>query len=202
MAVSNPVRITNLSLIERWASLIGGAALIGYSVKRGSGRAVPALLGVDLMYRGVTGYSPLYNALGLRPNGDGKGAPASIPYRQGIHVDATITIHKSRSEVYSFWRNLENLPRFLHHLHSVSQTGERMSHWIAQGPAGKMVEWDAEIISDERDERISWRSLPNADVDTAGSVHFRTAPGDRGTEVSIQLQYIPPAGVLGMALAR
>src|SRR5579872_4013481 len=101
---TNPVHIINISLVERWASVIGGAALIGYSVKKGSGRTIPALLGVGFLYRGVTGYSPLYNALGMRP----KETQASIPYRQGIHVNAAITIQKSPQEVYEFWRNLEN----------------------------------------------------------------------------------------------
>ncbi len=195
---TNPVHITNLGPVERWASVIGGAALIGYSVKKGSGRTLPALLGADLLYRGVTGYSPLYNALGVRP----KETQASIPYRQGIHVNAAITIQKSPEEVYEFWRNLENLPRFLPHLHSVTRTSEKVSHWIAQGPAGKLVEWDAEIIGEEPNELLSWRSLPGGDVRTAGSVHFKSAPGGRGTEVTVELQYIPPAGPFGTAFAK
>jgi uncharacterized membrane protein len=127
---------------------------------------------------------------------------ATIPYRHGIRVDTAVTIQKPRGELFSFWRDLENLPRFMRHLHSVARIDDTRSHWIAQGPGGKMLEWDAEIINEEWNERIGWRSLPGSDLDTAGSVHFKAAPGGRGTEVHIELQYIPPAGALGAAYAR
>lgn len=198
-----PAKIKNLDLFERWASILGGVALVSYGLRKGSaGRTLLAIVGCDLIYRGTTGYSPLYSVLGFRPMEYGRHTYPSIPYRQGIRVDASITINKRREEIYEFWRNLENLPQFVRHLLSVTVIDSKRSHWIAQGPAGKIVEWDAEIINEKPNELIGWASLPGSDVATAGSVHFKPAPGNRGTEVHVELQYIPPAGVLGAAVAK
>ena len=177
--------------------------LLAYGMKkRSAAGTLMAVLGGDLIYRGTTGYSPLYDALGLPPAEELLGKSASIPYRQGIRIEKAITIDKPREEVYSFWRNLSNLPRFMKNLHRVTPLGDKQSHWTAFGPGGKLVEWDAEINHEEPNELIGWRSLAGSDVDSAGSVHFKPAPGGRGTEVSIELQYNPPGGALGAAFAR
>jgi uncharacterized membrane protein len=201
---TNPTQVTNLGLTERWASIFGGLALISYGVKKGSvlGGSALAILGGDLIYSGAMGYSPFCNALGIKSSKNMREGAATIPYQQGIRVDTAVTIQKPREELFSFWRNLENLPRFMRHLHSVARIDDTRSHWIAQGPGGKMLEWDAETINEEPNERIGWRSLPGSDLDTAGSVHFKAAPGGKGTEVHIELQYVPPAGALGAAYAR
>ncbi|MGH8057376.1 MAG: SRPBCC family protein, partial [Candidatus Entotheonellia bacterium] len=89
----------------------------------------------------------------------------------------------------------------MQHLKAVTKLSDTRSHWVAKGPAGTSVEWDAEIINDQANEWIAWRSLPNADVDHAGSVHFRRAPGGRGTEVKVEMEYRPPAGRVGAAIA-
>jgi uncharacterized membrane protein len=112
-----------------------------------------------------------------------------------------ITIRRSPEEVYRFWRDFENLPRFMRHLESVRASGDRRSHWTAEGPGGKSVEWDAEIVEDRPNALIAWRSLPGADVTNSGQVRFRAAPGGHGTEVEVQLHYDPPAGKLGKTLA-
>jgi uncharacterized membrane protein len=119
-----------------------------------------------------------------------------------MRVDRAITINQPRGEVYRFWRNLENLPRFMKHLESVQLIDDYRSHWVAKGPAGRKVEWDAVIHNEIPGEVIGWRSLPGADVDHAGSVLFSDAPGERGTEVKIELQYNPPAGMVGAAIAK
>jgi len=113
----------------------------------------------------------------------------------------SITVNRPVAEVYQFWRNFENLPRFMRHLQSVTTTGERTSHWVAKAPGGKSVEWDAETLEDRENERIAWRSLPGADVYNAGSVEFIPAPGNRGTEVRVTLEYDPPFGKLGSKVA-
>src|SRR5205814_3086482 len=105
-------------------------------------------------------------------------------------------------ELYGFWKNFENLPRFMRHLERVQKIDEQRSHWVAKGPAGYSVEWDAEIINDEPGQVIAWRSLAGASVDNAGSVRFVPAPGGRGTEVRVVIDYIPPAGVVGWAVAK
>lgn len=118
-----------------------------------------------------------------------------------IAVERSTTVMRPREEVYAFWRDLENLPRFMHHLESVENTTPGRSRWTARAPGGT-VEWEAEIVEDTPNERIAWRSLPGADVPNSGSVSFVTAPGDRGTEVRVSLQYAPPAGSAGAAVAK
>jgi uncharacterized membrane protein len=200
---SNPVQLKNLSVVERWSAIAGGTALVFYGVKKRSiGGTLLAALGGDLIYRGTTGYLPLYRALGIAPPEEFLGRSASIPYQYGIRVDKSITIDKPVEEVYAFWRNLENLPKFMQHVHSVTALDNKRSHWISRAPGGKIVEWDAEINNEQPNELIGWRSIPGSDVDSAGSVHFKPAPGGRGTEVHLELQYIPPGGVFAMALAR
>jgi uncharacterized membrane protein len=114
----------------------------------------------------------------------------------------TITIQRSPEEIFAFWRELENLPRVMPDLRSVRRTGERRSHWIARGPGGKRIEWEAEITEERPNELISWRSLPGADVDNSGTVSFRRAPGDRGTIVRVEMRYRLPGGSLGAAISR
>ena len=100
-----------------------------------------------------------------------------------------------------FWRNFGNLPLFMRHLVSVQQTDERRSHWVARAPAGRTVEWDAEIINEIPNQLIGWRTLENADVVSAGSVRFNQLSPDRGTEVHVRLQYDPPGGKAGATIA-
>lgn len=120
---------------------------------------------------------------------------------RGIEVKRAITVLKPPSEVYRFWRDFGNLPRFMRHLDSVRVLSESRSHWKANGPAGAQVEWEAEIFEDRPNELITWRSLPGAAVANAGSVRFTPAPGGRGTEIRVELRYEPPAGRLGQAFA-
>jgi len=121
---------------------------------------------------------------------------------QGIHATGQCVVNLPHEEVYSFWRNFENLPRFMRHLESVNDLGDGRSHWKVRGPAGMEVEWDATIIADVPGEVITWRSLENSDVDNAGAVRFERAPGGRGTIVKVNFQYNPIGGVLGAAVAK
>ena len=118
------------------------------------------------------------------------------------HVARSVTIQQPVAAVYDFWREFENLPRFMVHLESVRVTGDRQSHWVAKGPAGKSVEWDAETVEDRPNELIAWRSLPGATVPNSGQVRFQEASGGRGTEVHVELRYDPPAGKLGALVAK
>ena len=120
----------------------------------------------------------------------------------GVHASASRIVNKSPEEVYHFWRKFENLPRFMKHLESVQDLGDGRSRWKATGPAGTEVEWEATIIADVPGEVITWRSLENADVDNAGAVRFERAPGGRGTIVKVNIQYNPPAGVVGATVAK
>jgi uncharacterized membrane protein len=117
-------------------------------------------------------------------------------------VRRAVTINRPRSEVYGFWRQFENLPRFMTHLKSVTATGDRRSHWVAKAPVGGEVEWDAEIVDEREGELIAWRSLAGAQIPNAGEVRFADAPAGRGTEIRVTLTYDPPAGAAGAALAK
>lgn len=119
-----------------------------------------------------------------------------------ILVERTVTIDRQPEDLYPFWRNLENLPRIMDHLESVSMTDGRRSHWIARGPMGKRVEWTAEITEEVPNQVLSWKSIEGSDVITSASVQFTRAPGDRGTEVKLLVRYDPPGGIVGAAFVK
>jgi uncharacterized membrane protein len=120
-----------------------------------------------------------------------------------MKVSKAITVGRPVSEVYAFWRDFENLPRFMYHLEFVEDLGSGRSHWVTKAPAGRSVEWDAEIVEDEPNRRIVWRTAgADDDVTHSGSVSFVPAPGNRGTEVHVELNYDPPGGKLGAMVAK
>jgi uncharacterized membrane protein len=124
------------------------------------------------------------------------------PWAYGLSLHAAITVRRPREEVYGFWRDMENLPRFMMHLRSVEVIDQRRSRWTARGPIGKTVEWEARIVEDRPEELIAWRSAAGAGVRNSGSVSFTDAPGGRGTEVRVELRFDPPGGMVGAAFAR
>jgi uncharacterized membrane protein len=179
-----------------WSRVAGGAvdlALLGAGLSSGRanrGRLAAAAAAV----MGVTALDVICaNRLSQRAYATSMG---------GIHVVKSVTINRSPEELYRFWRDFNNLPRFMKHLESVRVSGDGYSHWVAKGPAGTTVEWDAEIFEDQPGELIAWRSLEGSDVDSAGTVRFDRAPAGRGTIVRVNLQYRPPAGVIGAGVAR
>jgi uncharacterized membrane protein len=186
---------------ERLVSVAGGAALGLYGLSRGSlGGLALAALGGALAYRGLSGHCNLYHALGFSTAGR-RGPATSVPAGHGFKVERAITINRPPEAIYRFWRDFANLGRFMRHLESVRTTGGNRSHWVARGPLGYRVEWDAEIHNERPNELIAWRSLEGSEVDTAGSVHFKPAPAGRGTDVLVSLKYDPPAGKAGARLA-
>lgn len=209
MDLDNPH--VNVGRTERYLSLAAGGALTAYALRhRGVPGGLAALAGAALLYRGGTGHCPINEAVG-RDTAHGHGhatiADAGSDTRQrlggrgGVHVDDTVTISRPVAEVYRFWRNFENLPQFMRHLESVSMREGGISHWVARGPAGTKVEWDARIINEVEEKVIGWQSLEGSTVSTAGSVTFEQASGG-GTRVRVHFQYDPPAGRLGAAVAR
>lgn len=202
--ITHSKNAVNITQAERVVSLVGGGLIAAMGLKkRTPGGIALALLGGDLLRRGITGHCYVYEAIGIRTAPKGQGAETtSVPYELGVRVDKAVTVNRPRAEVFRFWRELSNLPRFMTHLDSVQETDGNRSHWIVKAPAGRKVEWDAVIHNEIENELIAWRSLPGADVDNAGSVWFKDAPGGRGTEVKVELQYNPPAGALGAAAAK
>jgi uncharacterized membrane protein len=122
--------------------------------------------------------------------------------QQRVDVEHVATINRPVEEVYRFWRDFQNFPRFMRHLQSVDVIDERRSRWRANAPAGFSVEWTAEITDDRPNERLAWRSIEGSQVEHAGEVLFSHAPGARGTEVRVRLEYAPPAGTVGWGIAR
>jgi uncharacterized membrane protein len=119
-----------------------------------------------------------------------------------VYVQRTVTIMKPVAEVYSYWRNFDNLPRIMTHLEEVRPLEGRYSHWVARGPANTRVEWDAEIIDERENEFIVWRSCAGADIENRGSVQFFSTLNGEATEIAVAIDYAPPAGKAGTLLAR
>ena len=170
----------NVGSAERIASAVGGGVLL-------------AAAGCVLAYRGLSGHCPAFAALGLN-TAEARGHP--------VEVETAVTVYRPRDEVYAFWRSLENLPRFMHHLRRVERRDGNRSRWVAKG-TGPLpdVAWDAETTQDRENELLAWRSLPGADVDNAGRVRFSDAPNG-GTEVHVLITYRPPAGTVGSTVAK
>jgi uncharacterized membrane protein len=197
---SHHVSENNVSESERIISGVGGGALAAYGLSRGDLLGV-GLIGVGalLLQRGVRGYCDVYDALGV--NTAEKENMTSVKASSGVKVEKSFTINAPVEKIYSFWRKFENLPRFMLHLESVTEIDQMRSHWVAKAPLGTTVEWDAEIISDTPNNMISWRSVEGSQINNAGSVWFTQASAGRGTTVKVNLNYEPPAGKLGAAIA-
>ena len=181
---------------------IAGAALLLLGLRRRSWlNTALAVLGADLVSCALTGHH-LHQALGMDGGHAGKGERTRIPHQMGVQVEDWVEVNTSPEESYRFMRRLENLPYFLEHVKNVETRNDRLSHWVVKAPAGTEVEWDAEIINDLPGKLIAWRSVNDPDVDSAGSVHFEQARGDGGTRIRVRMQYLPPAGPVGVAVAK
>ena len=204
--------LANVGDLERLLSVITGSALAVFGLRQ---RGIPgigvALFGAELVRRGTSGHCLMYEALGVSTahggqamlRGGGVASPAAtVNARRAIKIERAVTILRPAEELYRFWRSFENLPRFMQHLESVSTTDANHSHWVANFPGGKAVEWDAEIVNDVPNELIAWKTVGNPDISHAGSVHFREAPEHRGTELRVVLDYEPPGAHLFAQIAR
>jgi uncharacterized membrane protein len=183
----------NVGKIERAASCLGGTALAVMGLRRRdrAGLAL-ALAGGSLLWRGASGHCHTYSMLGM----------STAPDNEGIHVTEAVTINRPVEEVYGFWRDFQNLPMIMEHLESVAVTDGGRSHWVAKAPLNQTVEWDAETTEDVPNQRIAWRSVEGSEIQTSGVVVFTSAPAGRGTEVRVELDYVPPAGLLGATVAK
>jgi uncharacterized membrane protein len=184
----------NVGYNERMAGAIGGPLLALYGLTRGTPIGLGLAAGGGyLLYRSLTGHCPVYQALGVT---------TARRTSEPLHAENSVTINRPAEDLYHFWRSFEQLPRFMKHLDSVRVSSDRLSHWVAHGPAGTRIEWDAEITVDRPNELIAWRSLEGAEVPNSGTVRFEPAAGRRGTVVRVALDYRRPAGALGIAVAQ
>jgi uncharacterized membrane protein len=192
----------NVARLERYLSATAGTFLLLYGSKRRAWEgALMMVAGGALLHRAITGRCMLYKALRVNSAVSDKSKVTSVRHNEGVKIEKSVTVNRSPEDLYRFWRNFENLPSFTEHLESV-QVHDHRSHWVVKAPAGKTVEWDAEIHNEIENELIAWRSLENADINNAGSVTFRPAPGGRGTEVKVAINYEPPYGLFGSAIAK
>jgi len=174
---------------ERWASALGGAALVVWgaqrlTTRRATSGAVLATTGASLLWRASR-----------------EGAASRLVGARGIIVEQAVAINRSPDDLFAFWRQLEQLPTVIPELKSVRQIDGRRSEWIAKGVGGRPVRWHADIINEIPNELIAWATTEDSDLDTSGSIHFDRRGHDRGTVVRIKLQYDPPGGVVGAAAA-
>jgi uncharacterized membrane protein len=189
----------NVGETERKASLVTGFAMLSFLFTRRPDLKVALPLGLEagyMLYRGATGHCVVYQLMDINRVEDSS---------RGIKVQRAITVNKPRDQLFRIWRNFENLPRFMTHLNRVDvdeSTGGTRSHWVAKAPFGREVEWDSEIIEERENEHIAWRSLSGSVVENTGAVQFSDAPGGRGTIVSVSMEYRPPAGSMGAAVAK
>lgn len=182
---------------QRWAALAGGAAALGWGLTRRGYLGWPAAAaGAWYTVVGITGERNVLEYIGFTSPLD-----KSLPYGHGVKMRRSVTINRPIDQLYRYWRGFENLPQFMENLESVTVASDRFSHWVAIGPGGKRIEWDAEIIAERENEMIGWRSTGGI-VDHAGSVRFERAPGGRGTVVRVHIQSNPPGGRLGAKVAK
>jgi uncharacterized membrane protein len=197
-ALEGAIGPVNVGEVERYGSIIAGAALMAAGLSRRNVRGLLlAAAGGALLVRGVAGHCKLYESIGVstaRPERPG------VPDQMGVKVDRTIFIACPPEVAYRFWRNLENLPEFMEDIESVRILDDIHSRWVVKGPGGRRLEWDAEIVNEHPGEMVSWQTLPGADVQSAGTVRFAAADG--GTALRVVLEYHPPGGFLGARLAR
>jgi uncharacterized membrane protein len=181
----------NVLPVERGVSAVVGTIFLLAGLRRGS---LPLLLGGGLLlHRGVTGFCPVYRVLESH---------SGTSLKDGLQIEESITVGKPAEQVYALWRQLENLPRFMSHLESVSVSDRDRSHWVAKLPGPLRLEWDATIVDEQENKKLSWRSLPGSSIEHDGAVLFHSAPGRKGTEVKVILSYKPPAGTAGAAAAQ
>lgn len=190
---SSEAQPQSISDTEKWASIVGGSAMVLFGLQKRSLRGIlTAIAGGSLAYHGATAEKSLTDKVS-----------DAVGLDKALKVEKTVTINKPAEELYNYWHNFENLPTFMKHVKSVTVSeGEKRSHWVANAPLGQEVEWDAEVIKDEPNRLIAWASIEGADVDNSGFVRFSPAPGDRGTEVKVVLEYEIAGGKLTAALAK
>lgn len=191
----------NMGQTERWVSVALGGALLSLGLKQGIREGLMlAVTGGALVYRGATGQCPLYKVAGIDTSTGRPRPVVSVPHGRGVKIESSVLINKPPEELYRYWRAFENLPRFMDSLISVKTEGDQRSHWVVKSIGNAEISWDAEIVNDIPNELIAWRTVENSDVDHAGSVRFE--PAGRGTRVKVTMEYRPPAGKIGVGLAK
>lgn len=193
---TNDTNVINVSWPERLVSVGAGAFMLSSGIRNIGRKPISSLIrmvaGGYMLYRGASGNCQFYSAIGKTKN---------VRHPESINIRSSIIVDKPRSEVYKFWRNLENLPLFMGHLTSVTEVNHTHSRWEAKFPGGPKVTWTAEIVNDDENNVLGWQSLPGSAIQNAGKVEFRDTPTG-GTELRVIITYRPPAGDIGVGIAK
>lgn len=186
----------NLGFSERIASFAAGAFILIRSLRgiqaHPKSSVSLGLSGAYLLYRGLTGKCTIYEQLD-------KANEQLSP----IIIETSLEVDKPRNEVYAFWRKLENMPLFMQHLESVTELDRKRSSWELKVPGNMFsVSWEANLIKEDKNKFLSWRSADNAMIENSGSIGFHDLPGKNGTLVNVFISYRPPASAIGSGIAR
>lgn len=188
---SKPLLKTNVSTLERILMVTSGAYLLYNGLSKQNKSIAKAGTGGAMLLRGISGYCPIYDAAGHLMNDKAS----------NVNIRINSVINKPVSEVYAFWRNLENLPKFMNHLDSVRSVSSTISEWTAKGPAGLgKISWNAEIVRDEKEQLLSWNSIEGSTIKNAGKVTFKSK--GNATEIDVTISYHAPLGVAGESAAK
>lgn len=189
---------TNSNRWERIVSTALGGVILTVGLRRRSlGGAATALIGGWLCYRGISGRSPSCQLFGMRATADSEGQNAGVS-ADATEIERSITIGESADELHRFWREPQHLSRIVGHVAKITDAGEDRQHWVVPLPLGGIA-WNTQVVEECPGEFLRWESLAGAELPNEGAVHFRSAPGDRGTEVTLRVRFDPPGGVLGDA---
>jgi uncharacterized membrane protein len=192
----------NVGQVERWASGIGGGFLVLQGLRRADfGGLALAILGGALAYRGISGHCQAYEALDINTAGKHRSDAEESIYH-GQLVKHTQTINRTPSEIYDFLQIPANHARFNERVESVSRSDDGVWHWAFKGPFNSIWKFDSSRINEEPGRLIAWKSLPGGDIENAGSIRLAPVWDGRGTEVTLEVSYQPPAGTVGVAIAK
>jgi len=183
----------NLGEGERAFSAIAGSLLLYFVAKRHRLDSLLLAGGGYLLYRAVSGHCPL-TSLYRGAAGDGRAS--------NVNVRTQVIVNKPRSEVYAFWRNMENLPLFMKHIDHIDAIDPMTSAWKLRLPAGLGdVRWESRIVKDVKDEEISWHSVEGAAIENTAKINFTDTPGG-ATRIDVMVSYRAPMGVVGERIGR
>jgi len=182
---------TNVSTLERILMITSGGYLLYKGLSKNDKSITQIGSGGAMLLRGISEYCPVYDAVDHLKNDKSS----------NVNIRVSSIIDKPVNEVYTFWRDFENLSKFMSHIESVKPLSFTTSQWTANGPAGVgKISWNAEIVKDEQDRLISWNSLPDSSIKNAGKVVFR--PSGNGTEIIVTISYHAPLGIAGESAAK
>ena len=206
MHAASPHAQPNVSHGERVLTVLTGLGALALAAELPRARGPLAAIAGALMHTD-TGYCPAYAAAGAPARAVPTSATSTrkaLGGSRGAQLRAATTIAQPVETVYAFWRNLNHLSMALPSSITVERLDDRRSRWSlapAKGSTPALAAWTAEIINDVPERVIAWRTVGEPDIVSAGSVHFKEAPGGQGTELSVHMQYSPPFGRVGAGLA-